>query len=409
MRKNVLLLVFMVGCLITSIYGQNQNGCVNGQRNGITYTDCWQDATDDTARLQAAISLKAGKVIFNESNYEIYGHLNVYSYRILEGTTTNPFDLYGGSNIKQKTNGESIFLIGEGIYDVAIRDMALVGGATQTIGIKANGTNGSSQNFQFSNLRFHSLNKGIYVEANNGEFQFDNVKLDHADFTNCMYAVHLNSHNSGWHISSINIAPPKDGIGFYFEKSTYTSISLVIGNGNTGGDGNASKLFWITSHANISIQNSTSENFNQDVYIDSAANEGIIYLMNNYFQGGVTVNNAQVVSIGNTFVSPGYPPVSAIAMGNANITSIGDKFCAFNTSCSNKWDIQGNARKVFETNPFGTITVGKTSAYGLTSSSANSATNGSLIYCEDCQQTNSCSSGGNGAMAVKIQGSWRCN
>jgi hypothetical protein len=356
--KNLLMNLIVVGCFVFSIYGQTQNGCVNGQRNGISYTDCWQDIGDDTQRLRDAIQLHAGKLIFNETNYTISDSIPLQSYRSIEGTNSNPFPVYGGSMITQTVSSKPIFTIGEGIYDVSIRNLSFVAGSgvTNSTGIFANGNNGASQNFDFSNLKFQGLNKGIFVEANGGEYQFDNIRLEHSYFNGCNTGVHVNSSNSGWHISSINIDAPANGIGFYFEKSTYTSISLVIGGGNTAGLGKASKLFWIKAHANMSIQNSVSEGFNEDIDIDSPSQVGLIYLMNNHFQGKVTVKNAMLVSNANVFVSVPFnqsaPAIPAIAKGTTYLFSTGDKFCAYNNPCSAGWITQDTARIISEAGVF---------------------------------------------------------
>jgi len=361
--KKLLLIIVMLGSLALNGLGQNNNGCSGGMRNGIIYTDCWADTGDDTTRLQSALSLAAGKVVFNESNYTIDDSLTIYSYRSLEGTTSNPYTTYGGSNITQTTNNKPIFTIGEGIYNVTIQNLALVAGSgtSGTIGILATGTNGSSQNFHFTNLSFVGLDKGIYVNATGGidpQYQFDNIRLEHSYFSHCNYGVHLNSWNTGWNISSINVDAKQDGIGFYFEKSTYTSVNLVIGNANTGGSGYGKKLFHIKEHGNLSIQNTVSENFVEDIDIDAPAHVGLIYLMNNHYNGTVTVKNAMVYSSGNSFVYPGFTAVDAIAKGTAYIFSVGDKFCAYNNPCSEGWELQDSARVIFEAGVFkNTMTV----------------------------------------------------
>ncbi len=58
--------LLLVMGMVTFGIGQSNNGCINGKRNGIYYTDCWGDAADDTSRLQSAVSLAYGKLIFNE-------------------------------------------------------------------------------------------------------------------------------------------------------------------------------------------------------------------------------------------------------------------------------------------------------------------------------------------------------
>ena len=491
--KKLLLVMTILGSFALITSGQNANGCTGGVRNGNVYTDCWTDAADDTSRLQSALSTQVGKVIFNESNYSISDSLVIHSYRSIEGTTSNPFTTYGGSNITQTTNNKPIFTIGEGILNVTIQKLALVAGSgtSGTVGIKASGTNGSSQNFHFTNLSFNGLDKGIYVEANNGQYQFDNIRLEHSYFGHCNYGVHVNSWNSGWNIESINIDAKSGGIGFYFQKSTYTSINLVIGNANTGGSGYGDKLFWIKEHGNLTIQNSVSEHFNEDINIDALAHSGQIHLINNHFNGDVTVKNAIVYSHGNSFVYPGASTsVDAIAKGTAYIYTYGDRFCSYDNPCSDGWQVESSSsgRIAYEVGLFkNTMTVATsilrdptdanpnlsilapTNApgsllrlgrgsfyYDITRKEGSSAeagylefqgnqsgfggysfktqggtvlvnyngsvtygsaaysglgapTNGTVIYCSDCQKTTPCLGSGSGALAKRINGSWDCD
>jgi len=490
-QRLVLAMLFLV-CLWVTGLGQTNNGCVGGQRNGITYTDCWVDGGDDTTRLQSAINLAAGKVVFNEVDYEISGALTLHSYRVLEGVAANPYSTYGGAQITQTADNTAIFEIGEGILNVSIRDLALVGDAETegTIGIKAEGTDGSSQNFHFSNLSFNNLHKGIYVEANDDQYQFDNVRLEHSYFGHCDFAVHVNSWNSGWNIESINVDAKEDGIGFYFQKSTYTTINLVIGNANTGGSGFGDKLFWIKQHGNMTIQNCVSENFTEDINIDADAHSGQIHLINNHFNGDVTVKNAIVFSMGNSFVYPGGSAVDAIAKGTAYIYTYGDRFCSYDNPCADGWEVesstsgqivnevgifkntmtaptsiirdatgalpnfsimaptvasgsllrlgrgsyyydltrkegggfdagylefQGNQSGyggyTFKTqggtvaiNYNGSVTYGSVAYSGL-----GAPSNGTVVYCSDCQKATPCSGSGSGALAKRVNGSWDCD
>jgi hypothetical protein len=57
------------------------------------------------------------------------------------------------------------------------------------------------------------------------------------------------------------------------------------------------------------------------------------------------------------------------------------------------------------------ITLGSSNFTGLptTASGLAGAANGTLYYCSDCQQTNPCNSGGNGAIAKRINSVWVCN
>ena len=46
---------------------------------------------------------------------------------------------------------------------------------------------------------------------------------------------------------------------------------------------------------------------------------------------------------------------------------------------------------------------------GQTFANLGAATNGSQIYCSDCQFANPCASGGTGAIAKRLNGAWRCD
>ena len=167
--KYLVLASAMLFCVL--VFGSPAYGaCSGGKIDGIYHTSCfpWDNTSpnfdgyitgtftqNDTKRLQRAINASFGKLIFDEGDYFIDNELTVYSYRILEGTgrgvyfakpTPNPMpsptptpqvasDLT--SKIIQTANNKAIFKIGEGIYSVSIRDMALTSGlnATGTIGI----------------------------------------------------------------------------------------------------------------------------------------------------------------------------------------------------------------------------------------------------------------------------------
>jgi hypothetical protein len=368
------------GILFTSCYPWT-SAATTGYPNGDGFLP--NGKPNDTPRLQRAIDANPAKIVFNEAEYYLgvpaaspsYSPtLNVKSYRILEGTGRSAgvgTPIHLTSKIIQTKDNAAIFKIGTGINEISIRDIALVAGAgtTGTMGILAEGnclTAGcSSVGAQFSNLKFTGLFKGIYVNAIDGgatahNWQFDNVRLDHVFFDHCDTGVHINSYNSGWNISSIEFLSPAGGIGFYFERSTYTSVNMVIGNGTIATP--ASQLFKIKEHANLSIQNSVSEGFLEDVNINNPSAIGAaspITLMNNHFNGKVTVNNGNVVSIGNTFgfqSSPPGPAVQAIATSYSSIFSLGDKLCDYNVPCTNKWQIDATSKLVFGSDVFKTTT-----------------------------------------------------
>jgi hypothetical protein len=397
--KLFIFLSILFVSLQTNVFGQTASQICG---NGIVYTSCepWRPighpqgtdgqipavingvttmVNDDTKRLNRLMSANANKIVFNEAMYYINSDLIVKPYQILEGTGLSPLvalpssPVHLTSRIIQTATGKSIFKIGPSVNDVSIRDIAMIGGAgtTGTVGILAESSclvNCSSIGFQFSNLKFQDLGKGIYVNAKDPrtistaassahQWQFDNVRLDHSRFTNCKIGVHINSYNSGWNISSIDFLTPAGNpqgdfiprpandpasndnnenpniagktYGIYLERSTYTSMDLLIGNGPFSGV--ATALVYVQEHGNLSIQSSVSEVFYDDVIIHGDTRNAPINLMNNYFQGGVRVSRATVYSTGNQFYSSGNAqnPVNAVAEAkdSAQIYSFGDKFC----------------------------------------------------------------------------------
>lgn len=447
-----LVAIFMT--VFFTIGGQAQS-CSGGKINGIYHTSCYpwnstqgtltfpNGATtapttvtkhNDGPRLQLALNDALGRLVFDEADYYIDQELAVYSYRTIVGTgrssylgdanypIPSTYSNHPSSKIVQVGSSKAIFKIGEGVQDVAIRDLALVSGfgTSGNYGILAqggNGTNQSSVSFQFSNLKFSNFAKGIYVDAqNSAEWQFDNVRLDHSFFENCTEGVRINSHNSGWSVSSVDFLVPASGYGFYLENSTYTTLDLLIGNGPQSGT-KAQALVYVKNHANLSVRNSVAENFTYDVHLDGDSIYGTgrnypVYLMNNTFMSGVTLKDSTVVSMGNQF---GFAEadIPAIASGSTHLYSIGDKFCFDGATCeANKgYTLQNSAVLLFGTNKYktevDTLKVGT-----RTFSQLGSANGGTLYYCSDCQQTSTCTGSGSGAFAKKIgSGStgWVCN
>lgn len=566
MKKFLLIfatIMFMM-CLTSSSFGQICTG-------SISHTTCFpyisgdgvlpNGEPNDTPRLNRAITATLGKLIFNESEYFLGNavglnhpaELTLFSYRIIEGTgkSVGVGLFHNSSKIIQTAANKSIFKIGPSVYDISIRDIVLIGGAfdaankpDRTVGILAESNclvNCTSLGFQFSNLKFSKLAKGIYVNANDPptipsnetsahQWQFDNVRLDHALFDNCTMGVHINSYNSGWNISSLDFLIPAGAeqgdyipvtyplpttgdpniagktYGVYLERSTYTSMDLLIGNGPTSnGPPLATALIYVREHANLSIQSTVAEGFHDDVIVHGISRDSPINLMNNTFLNGVRVRLATVYSTGNQYSALNNTGSPAMASEYAQIYSIGDKYCTEGTACDEGrgFTTSGGARVIYSTNQGKNTTSVPTFMDNLLSvkrdsysgtdlpilsviapnfsappllrlgvrtftydfsrsesdgklvvrgsqngysgykfetcencqgnpatdvvrsvsinnngsvtlgsigySSLGGADNGTLIYCSDCQTTNPCAGGGNGAIAKRINGAWICN
>jgi hypothetical protein len=436
---------FICVCLLVlaaNTFGQG-TGCITsgadaGKRNdGNYYTDCFPwvsgDGTlsvsgvgtvhNDTARLRAAINAAYGKLIFNEADYYINDDLPLHSFMIIEGTAVNTSTAHHTSFITQTGSGKSIFKIAPGqitsnptnvpiIQEIAIRDIGLKGnGSAGNYGIYATGGTNSAPGlfFQFTNVRFTNFEKGIYVNATDGGWQFDTVRLDKCYFEGNTIGVHVNSMNSGWTISGINMKVPEqvtindpETMGFYFERSTYTSVNMATGNGPSyiAGSTKATVFIKIVRHGNISIQNAVSEGFKKDLIIDgvnSTTRNFPIALINNHFMHGISVKDSTVLSTGNQF---GYyyddtvnnandidvvAPVEAT--GDSIIYSVGDKFCFEGQSCTSggndysKYRTTGNARLITVGGTKNSIAIGQQSGAGF--EIFRSETDGTLTFKTD--------------------------
>ncbi len=556
MRKSLMFLMCLcfLGLLAANSISAQSCG------DGITYTSSFPRTGtpnlttsqglkfNDTTRLQAALQCR-GKIIFNENEYYINGTLTVLSYQLIEGTgvgtnvtsvggSLNP-GAFAGSKIVQMAN-LPIFKIGTNIVDVSIRDLAMIGGMSNTstslFGIYAesgtskicnlvaspgnpvNTDNCASIGFQFSNLHFFNLNKGFYVNAQNaGEWQIDNMRLDHARFVGCIIGIHLNTLNGGLSASSLDFFIPNgpaqgtDGsitgktYGIFLERSTYTSFDWLVGNGNSSTDINnfGSVFIYVKEHASLTIKNAISEGIREDLVVDGNTRNLPINLTNNQFQGGVRIKDATVYSNSNQYGSvTTVGELPTIASGVAQIYSIGDKFCFEGSSNCDEgrgFATQDNARVIFSSNQsknttsvpsfmkgFGgyldisrdtyapnitpnlsviaplfsqvplfrlgvrsfkydfnrSETDGKLEIIGnqnnysgysfqmtannaikrvdinndgsiklgsVTFSELGSPTPGTMVYCADCQEANTCVGSGNGAFAKKLPNRWDCD
>ncbi len=396
--KYIGLTIMLTICILFSgqaVYAQCDGV---GRINGIFHTSCftWNGGSpdfdgyitgtsrkSDTGRLRRAIAKAFGKLVFDERDYFIDDELTVYSYRILEGTgrsvyepiplpspvptpspTPGPEDYT--SRIIQTAEDKAIFRIGEGARAISIRDMTLMGqtGKTGTIGILMEGGNKADPlaalYFQFSNLNFNNLKKGIYVNAlddagnkddTEGYWQADNIRLDHAAFEGCQIGIHINSNNSGWNMTSLEfIVPPGDEIdagkegpeadgktyAVFLERSAYTNMDLLIGNGTEPPPKTppvpATAMIYVGQHGNLSIRNIIDEGFRNSVYIQGGDRTSPIHLMNNYFQSPVTINNSTVVSTANQFHMVA-EEVQGRVTGGSQVYSYGDKFCFEGYEC----------------------------------------------------------------------------
>ncbi|MET0753908.1 MAG: hypothetical protein ABWZ66_11065 [Pyrinomonadaceae bacterium] len=333
-----------------------------GQIHGIYYMSCFarnSGETDDTLRIRRAVNaIPSGKLIFNEGDYTVSDTIDLHGNLFIEGTSANTLvnSIPTSSHIRLTVANKAIFKIGEGIFDVVIRDLGLSASSTTgTIGIQGEGAYpAASAHFEFKNLRFTGFNWGIKVRATDSgrNFQFDNVKLDHSLFEGCLVGVYVDSYNSGWQISSIEFVAGTGAYGVWFENVTYSTINSMIGNGAFSGTTPlAESLIYVKEHANLSIQNCVSEGFKNDIKVEGNSPNNPIQLISNFFQDKVEIENASVLSTGNQFgvqVGSAQAP-QPVAKGYTRVTSVGDKFCSEGASnCSTGgWVLQNDAVLLF--------------------------------------------------------------
>lgn len=548
MKKiNLILLIFTWLFILasTGVAQRISSNCdARGRIAGIYHTSCflWLAADgnisvsgtlvkNDTPRLKyifedSTRTSEYGKIVFDEPAYYINDSIRLHSFRTLTGTgraalsdpndINNPINI-GTSRIIQMGNNKAVFFIGGSVQDVAIRDIALIGGpgTSGTIGIKAeNGDNKDSSyqsvNFDFSNITFSNFYRGIYVnsrsynpganpspgEGSEGYWRFENAKLDHLIFEGCKIGVHYNSNNSGLSMKNVlfyvlngDNLPEIDGepqpvttsnidsftMGVYLQRVGYATLDLLIADGE-----GATAFIYVGQHSNLNIKSSIEENFKNSIVVYGGDTNSPVTIINNSIQSLLTIRNSTVVSTGNQFTSQSNATNSlARAVQSSTVYSIGDKFCfdiagalctetnreeyvtdqssqvvfsankyrntmsklrigrfpyhfdiarnentgilEFNASQgtgTGGGHIPGFAGYSFATNGGivkinydGSVSYGSKNYNELINfvNLLNIPSNGTVIYCSDCQKSTPCSSGGTGALAKRINSSWDCN
>jgi hypothetical protein len=343
----VVLAVLIIGGTSFSSYGQNSNGCTGGKRNGIINTNCWADTGDDTARLNAALSLSPGKIIFNEINYSISGTLTLFPYRIIEGAGISTDPTHNSPKIFQTTANIPTFKIGAGVVGVSIRDLAIIAPATaktdnlsnagllNSVGILAEAPgnpNISTLHTAFSNVRITGFDRGIYVNSTGTtEWQFDDVKLDHCFFEGNTTGVEINADNSGWTMINNTFQVPKDGFGIKVRHGGYINMNLIVAGGPIPGVptiNSAETFIQLENYTGITIQNSALEGFRNGIVVNGPRKSSPLVLLNNVVGSFVDIKEASVTSIGNSYFTvtgPSGPKVT----GNSEVYSMGDRFCIY--------------------------------------------------------------------------------
>ena len=398
---------------------------------GVYYTSCYPrlgGETVDNPRIQRAVNdtYVSGKLIFNEGSYTVDNTVTLHSYLTLEGSAqTTPTAGFSNSNITT-TAAKPIFTITGLVNGVAIRDLdlACTGAACSgSEGIHAEGHNntggcsgsGPSFGFQFSSLRFSGLGFGIrfitICDSYPG-WQIDNISLRDSAFDNCGTGIFLSAINSGWSIDNVVFSSGSGQSAINIPYGGYISLNQVVGSGASAGT-----FITMGEHSVVTIKNSVSEGFANNLIVNGIVG-GVhhsfpISLINNVFRDGISVTNSSVVSTGNHYFYNNFN-----LLGDTQLYSLGDKFCYENVdpaaNCTTGDFVVGGTSKVlFRSNEndtkINTLRIGSVAQTALIAAPLSTAPNGTLLYCTTCQQTSTCSSGGSGALAKRINGAWVCN
>ncbi len=327
------------GCIIVS-------GSPTGKRaDNYFYTDCYADTGDDTTRLQTAITAAAGStLIFNESNYQVSGHLDVPSNTTLEGMAAAE-----GSSVSKITltgTNDSIFRIGPGVRAINIKNLGLTATShTGTIGIEGSAGSGATASgmFHFSGMWIKELAKGIYVHSSDNYWQFDSVHVEDTAFDHCDDGIYLATQNSGWQMNNLTFGSGADQNAIHIEYGAYINMNLIVGNGTYSGSPavpSAGEFISIQGHHGLmNMQNLNGEAYKKTLIINGNDSDKTfpIIVSNSDLQechwvdSGVTkssvdIKNATVVSQANSYACYGKvarPRVSAWT----EVFSSGDKFC----------------------------------------------------------------------------------
>jgi hypothetical protein len=286
-------------------------------------------------------------------------------------------------------------------------------------------------------------------------WQFDQVKADHVSFFGLTAGVRMDSENTDWNFSSCWFHMPVDETnshlipvtsGIHIKRGGFIQVNNSFGGSDTPSSPGGNWI-WAGSLGTLMITNSQCENVkNSLVWGRNPVDE------NENWDLGTT--RSRIMVIGSELGAPvrlRYR-VNYISEGNhygpdtiqtdtelVRIWSTGDKFCDdgfAGDSCTP--EIQGPGTVVFlsgapaeSTNipeipaQFGVKSVFSKGAsvkdllqldpstvYTDLTGTYSSAANGSLLYCSDCSfntSTGACTSGGNGALAKRINGAWKCN
>jgi hypothetical protein len=406
--------------------------------------------TDDTIALRSALAFVAtrngGILNFPNGDYSI-GNLPDFKgltlpsgvivsgvSGIVTGATTNNVVQKAPSRITLNGKNRAIFRIGECTEKVQVRNIELFANSDDnTYGIEAVGGYISSQDFEFNQVAFSNMFRGLYVHAlESSDYQW---QIDYIRVINCRFIYNTDagiwgkSRNSDWKITGCFFVNPKrtptvkaDSIHFHYV------LFVLIEDTYSGGFPNApgGTFLSIIHSANFTVISSQCESMtNTMVYGDwqlaGDYTTPLTFIGNSFGDPIIFKARRTFVSTGNT-----YGPNTFKADEQVRVYSSGDRFnydgyVLQNQAAINKFD---KATVVFMTGqPSEGSVTGHPTFFGtdvkfgqpiqLPNFQQNALPtgkpNGSTVYCENCRRNSTpCSAGGSGSPAMVVNGSWSC-
>jgi Pectate lyase superfamily protein len=406
--------------------------------------------TDDTIALRSALAYVAtrngGILNFPNGDYSIgnthnFKGLTLPSGVIISGvsgigsnTATNNAVQKAPTRISLNGTNRAIFRIGECTERIQVKNIELFANSNEnTYGVEAVGGYNSSQDFEFNQVSFSNMFRGIYahgLESSNYNWQFDYVRV-----TNCRFnfvrdaGIWCRVRNSDWKIIGTFFVNPKrtpnsKADSMHFHHSAAILIEDTYSGGFSGALGGT--FLSIIDGGSLTVISSQCESMTNSMvygdlqgagdytypitFIGSIFGDPIIFKARRTFvsNGNLYLGNpfkmdeqVRVYSNGDRFNYDGY-----IVPGQTPIKKFDNASVIFQTGQPSEGSVKGHPTFFGTDVQFGQpIQLPSLQQNALPSGKPN----GSMVYCENCRRNSTpCQAGGSGSPAMIVNGTWSC-
>ncbi len=406
--------------------------------------------TDDTIAIRSALAYIAtrngGTLNFPNGDYTVGNSPNFKGLTLPSGVIISGVSGLSSNaatnNVVQKAptritlNGanRAIFRIGECTDRIQVKNIELFANSDEnTYGIEGVGGYDSSQDFEFNQMSFTNLFRGIYVhglESSDYNWQFDYIRVINCRFNfNRDAGIWCRVRNSDWKITgNFFLNPKRTATAKADSIHIHHAATILVEDTYSGGFVNAlgGTFLSIIDSGPLTVISSECEAMTNSmvygdwqlagnytypiVFIGSTFSDPIIFKARRTFvsTGNVYGGNTfkadymvRVYSTGDRFHHDGY-----IIQNQPPIYKFDKATVVFMTAQPSEGSVQG-----FSTF-FGTdVQFGQ--PIQLPSLQQNvlptGKPNGSTVYCENCRRNSTpCQAGGSGAPAMVVNGTWSC-